>query len=990
MVANPSANSWVGSYILWCLVVLLPSSTQAQYRFTQWTAESGLPQSSVRGMVQTPDGYLWVATLNGLARFDGVRFQVYDKSNTPGITSSRFMAMVPGPGDELWLVSEDHNIIRVHSGQFSPVGESHGVLPHSVNAVTADHGRVWVLSDTHVAEWNRSTEQFERADFSTNDLQFHSLRWYGTGFWAQRDRRLICFNRGRLLNFMMPRGADATRITGVVVNAQDAGWVGTSDGRLARLSDKPGRLTREAQSFALHGLSKTEDWRVEIIPPRFERRIHLPIDGVDHLLQLTAIQADDEDNIWVGTEGQGLYRIQRQQSKVLSKAQGLASDNTYPVLHARSGEIWAGSWPDGVSEIRDGVVVHTFSTAQGIPGLVTSLFEDQAGVLWIGTHGGIRTLVNGRVTNPAIDLQGQSAAQVIHQAPDGAMLFGTGDGLTVTRDHVNHQLTVKDGLTTNDVRVILTDRKGDLWIGGYGGLTRLHGTQITRWTEKDGLPSDNIRSILEDFLGFIWVGTYDGGIGWFRNGKWIIFNKRKGLFDNGAFQILEDARSRFWISSNRGIYRVDRAQLAGVADGKETMITYVAYGRADGMVSVECNGGLWPAGAKDEEGRLWFPTQVGIAIIDPQKVSVISSPPRVVVEDTRIDGQLQHPAKTITLKPAQTSVEIAYTALSLTKPEQITFRYKLNGVDKDWQEVGFRRIAYYTHLPPGRYTFQVLARNSDGVSSLNTAELKLVVVPIFYRRPWFLSTALFLVLSLLTSAWRRRVKQLKQAQMRLQNFSGQLIASQESERRRIAAELHDSLGQRLIIIHNLALFLLRSKGKVRTEEEKRATMEEISGEASAAIEETRSISYALRPFQLDRLGLTRAIRALCTTAAKASDIQLSNDLANIDDAFAEDLHIHLYRIVQEGLNNVLKHSMATTAEVKILRSDHQVTISIQDDGRGMPEKPRTPEPGEGGFGISGMRERVTLLSGSMQVESDAGIGTLVTILLPIARATHHE
>jgi signal transduction histidine kinase len=488
----------------------------------------------------------------------------------------------------------------------------------------------------------------------------------------------------------------------------------------------------------------------------------------------------------------------------------------------------------------------------------------------------------------------------------------------------------------------------------------------------------------------MWVGTYDGGLGWLRDGKWIWFTKRRGLFDNGAFQILEDSRKRFWVSSNRGIYRVDREQLAAVADGQESMVTSVSYGRADGMLSAECNGGGWPSGAKDANGLFWFPTEMGIAIVDPEKMHAGSQPPRAQIDTFSIDRQEPSSEDVATLKPGQTSLEVDYTALSYTKPEQITFRYKLEGVDNDWQKVGTRRTAYYTHLPPGDYTFRVMARNSDGVDSLADAHLAVVVLPPFYRRWWFVAICAILALFSVTFAWRFRVKQLKQAQIRQQIFSQQLIASQEGERRRIAGELHDSLGQRLIVINNLALFLLRAKGKVKTEEEKRETLTEISGEASAAIEETRAISYALRPFQLDRLGLTLAIEALCKSIAKASDIVVEKDLANIDDAFAEDLRINVYRVVQEGLNNVVKHSGATNAKIKIRRNPQEVLLTIRDNGRGIAEKPRGAGPVEGGFGMTGMRERITLLKGSFQVESSETAGTLLTVLLPVFESSPNE
>ncbi len=282
------------------------------------------------------------------------------------------------------------------------------------------------------------------------------------------------------------------------------------------------------------------------------------------------------------------------------------------------------------------------------------------------------------------------------------------------------------------------------------------------------------------------------------------------------------------------------------------------------MLSMECNGGVWPAGAKDAHGFLWFPTEQGVAIVDPTSVSFDNDPPKVVIESASVEHKLQTAGNSVVMRPGQTNLEVQYTALSYARPEQVSFRYRLDGVDEDWQEVGLRRTAYYTHLPPGDYVFRVSARNGDGVESVVESTLRVTVVPPFYRRWWFFAIIVLTVVATLWMLWNRRSQQIAREQVSQQAFSRELIASQENERRRIAAELHDSLGQRMIIINNLALFLLKTKGKSVTEEDKQQTIEEISSEATQAIEETRAISYALRPFQLDRLGLSKAIQAMLT------------------------------------------------------------------------------------------------------------------------------
>ena len=965
------------------LMLLAATLAEAQYRSTQWTADSGLPQNSVRGLVQTPDGFIWVATLNGVAKFDGIAFQVFDKSNTPGISSNRFTAMVAGAAGDLWLASEDNNVVRFHNGKFATLDASSGIRPRSIGAITADgHGGVWVESDARILRWVEASGRFERESFSTDDLHFLSLWWVGTGSWAQKGDKLFCFERGHFHVVPVPAAFASSTIRRAAYGADGGLWIATRDGHLGHLHE--GTFTVKSDTFVTPMLSPAEpNWNV-LVPQNLARTLSFPSGGMDHAIQYNVILQDDERNLWIGSEGQGLFRIQKQSVQTFSAAQGLSSDNVYPILHSGSGDMWVGSWPAALTRIHDGKVIAAYTKKDGLPALVTSLTEDRKGTLWVGTHGGVRTLSNGHLVTPKLTLPVSLASvQVIHERDDGAMLFGTPHGLYIADGPRSRWLTTKDGLASDDVRVIITDHHGDLWIAGYGGLTRVHDGQFTRWTEKEGIPSNNIRSILEDSSQEIWVGTYDGGIGWLRNGRWVTFDQRRGLFDNGAFQILEDQHGHFWISSNRGLYRVSRGQLEAVADGREPRVNSIAYGRADGMLNIECNGGLWPAGAKDSRGFLWFPTQKGVAIVDPANVRVIHEPPRVSIEEATIEHNAQPALEHVILHPGQTNLEIHYTALSYAKPEQISFRYQLDGIDKGWQEVGYRRTAFYSHLPPGTYVFRVAAQNSDSVPSARDATLLVTVVPPFYRRWWFVAIVCLLAFLLLWSVLHYRVKQLKLAQAAQQAFSRQLIASQEGERRRIAAELHDSLGQRLIIINNLALFLLRTKGRVRTEEEKQQTMEEINAEASAAIEETRAISYALRPFQLDRLGLTRAIQALAKTVTRASEIQVETDLADVDDVFPEELRINFYRIVQESLNNVVKHSGASRATVVVRRDRQMVTLTVADDGQGLPSEANAAQPGQGGFGLTGMRERANLLYGSLQIRNGPSAGTLLTIEFPV-------
>jgi signal transduction histidine kinase len=329
------------------------------------------------------------------------------------------------------------------------------------------------------------------------------------------------------------------------------------------------------------------------------------------------------------------------------------------------------------------------------------------------------------------------------------------------------------------------------------------------------------------------------------------------------------------------------------------------------------------------------------------------------------------------IPPGAHNVEIHYTAPSFVNAEQTQFKYRLEGLDTDWVEVGDRRTAYYSHLLPGDYVFHVIAGNSDGVWNLTGKTLEVTVASPFYRSWWFETLVMLALAGLLTAIWLYRDAQLRRAQAMQQAFSRQLIASQEAERKRIAAEMHDSLGQRLVVIKNLASLLLRSKKSVSPGDAD--LMTEITQEASLAIDETRAISYNLRPFQLDRLGLKKAIEGMVRTAAAASGIRMTTELDEIDAFFPEHLRINFYRIVQESLGNIMKHSQASTVTVRAQRKGSGMTLTIEDNGVGFSSADRSSSTPGSGFGLTGMGERAKLLGGELSMKSIPGRGTTVVV-----------
>jgi signal transduction histidine kinase/ligand-binding sensor domain-containing protein len=977
------------------LVCVGAAEALAQYRFDYWTTDNGLPQNEVSAITQTPDGYLWFATNDGLVRYDGVRFTVFDQGNSKGLRSNRFTTLYVDEAGTLWAGADDGGLARYRDGVFTSLTTADGLPDNNVRKVRGD-GAGGVLMHTNKG-WVRYRDGAFSLYAPENPLLLEVYfgpsgtrwTWDAAGVHQARDGREVTYpipygeiNTPRML-YEDRSGALWATATGLGVfrvkdgtvtryTAEDGLppaypvfedrlgniWFGTFDNGLVRFRD--GRFTAYTTADGLSG-----------------NRVH-------------SIFEDREGTLWVGTWNRGLNRVTRQFITSLSIKDGLAGENIYPILEDRAGNIWLGT-ESGLTRYANGTVTNYKVAALGMGALgnIQTIAEDSDGGMWVSDYNATLYFKDGKAKLPP-EIAGKiGPASASYQDRQGNVWFGTASGLFKLSKGVVTNYTKKDGLPSNDIKLIYEDRRGGLWFGTYGGLARLKAGDdpsapaFTTYTTEDGLGSNRVRSLYEDAEGTFWIGTYDGGLSRLKDGRITTYTTTQGLFNNGAFQILEDGRGNFWISCNRGIYRVSRGQLNDFAEGRTSSITSIAYGRLDGMLNTECNGGRQPAGIKARDGRLWFPTQVGAVIIAPEAVTFNQQPPPVVIEGVTVDHASVAFAGGIRIAPGQQNLEINYTGLSFIKPDQVRFKYKLVGQDEDWVEAGTRRAAYYPYLPAGDYTFTVIAANSDGVWNHGGASIRITVLPPFYSTWWFSALAVGTVAGLAFVFYRRRVLQLRREKAAQVNFSRSLIASQETERKRIAAELHDSLGQSLVVIKNLAVMLLYPSDQ----ETMRQQAQEISTETSRAIGEVKEISYNLRPFHLDQIGPTRSIESLIDNVAKACDIEFSADLDHVDGLLAPDEEINLYRIVQEGLNNVVKHSGATRASVTLRLAEEDLTLTIKDNGRGLSEPAEAAPAQKSGFGLTGINERARLLGGEAQIEGEPGRGTTVWVKINLKGRT---
>ena len=397
--------------------------------------------------------------------------------------------------------------------------------------------------------------------------------------------------------------------------------------------------------------------------------------------------------------------------------EGVEANFIYPILQDRAGDVWISSGFRGLTRRRNGRFETLMIDGRPQTSEISSLFEDTDGTLWVGLfRKGVARVVDGRLrTEPGLSAQIDGRVDVIHRDRAGTLWFGGTTGLHQWRDGRLTRFTSKQGLAFDHAKAIYEDAAGTLWIGGYGGISRWQNGAFHSLTRADGLSSERVITLQGDERGVLWIGTYDGGLNRLEGGRFTRYSRKDGLYDDIVTQILPDSRGFFWIGGGRGIFRVRRAELDAFAEGRSASITSTPFGPTDPRRPFESTGGFQPAGFRARDGMLWFPTSDGVAVVNPTLVPVNETPPPMVIESCLVDRELVECRDGLRIEPHQEVVEIAYTGLSFISPAQMRFRYKMQGLDRDWVEAGDRRTAYYSHLPPGHYTFTVMGANSDGI-----------------------------------------------------------------------------------------------------------------------------------------------------------------------------------------------------------------------------------------------------------------------------------
>lgn len=978
-----------------------------EHRVDVWQTPDGLPGNTVTAIQQTSDGYLWIGTLNGLARFDGTRFDVFGEGSD--LPTTRVLALLAAPDGALWIGTDGGGVARWQDGRFRIFRKEDGLADNTVNTLAEDgSGRIWAGTGGGLSCWQDGRWTNDPPDNPRRREAIFQVIGDPKGtLWAVSSGQLLRREDNGALR--RPAADDPSSFSSVLTAelgrsgclwfSGPNGYIGAlSNGMVHVFGEQPGQLLE-----AVWALCETRD-----------------------------------GDVWAGTSNGGLRRLRNGRFTSLTTSEGLSDNSVRCLFEDREGSLWVGTVGGGLNRVRPRRLT-TYTTRDGLShNVVMSLAEDADGTLWIGSNcGGLSARRGGRFApvSPSYLLDNECIWSVL-PAADGALWIGTwGGGLYRLRGRDVANFALARTGEDDSVIALCEDGAGGLWVGtmrgglkrfrqdrvianlptpglpaapitslaragngpeaglwigtGGAGLLYWDGRQATAYTRSNGLPGNFVRTLHRQQDGVLWIGTasglgrWEGGTGADpRTGRLAVFGRRHGLPDEVISQILEDDTGHLWLGSNQGIFRIARRELAAVAAGQATRVNAIAYGRAEGLEGLECTGGFHPAGLRTRDGRLWFSTVKGLVTVDPANISINETPPPVVVERLVVDGVAHTPQRQeppLRFGPGVRRVEFQFTALSLVAPERNRFKYRLDGLETDWVDAGTLRVAAYPGLAPGRYEFRVLACNNDGVWNTEGASVRLEVQPHLWQTWWFQTLGTLVLLTAI--AWAMRITAVHRLRRKLRRLEEKHAV--EKERTRIARDIHDELGANLT---RIALLSEVGQKHCHTPAEVSTDLVRISATAREAVRAMDAIVWAVNPRNDSLDHFANYISQYAEEFLRPANIRCRLDIpADLPERpLSTESRHHLFLAVKEALNNVVRHSGASEAWLRLKMDRSELTIIVADNGHGF--GPTAAAAGRHD-GLGNIRQRIENLGGRCAVDSNA-TGTILCLTLPLAPTTN--
>jgi signal transduction histidine kinase/ligand-binding sensor domain-containing protein len=958
---------------------LNPRRALTQYTRTVWNQEHGLPQDTVRAIAQTKDGYLWLGTDEGLAQFDGYDFVVFNKENGT-LPSNSVGALWAAKDGSLWIGTLG-GLTRYRNGKFTTFAKKDGLSDASVSSITEDpSGAIWVVAGVYV-------NRFQDGKFTNYSprlgLPIQALRTVYCG----RDGSIYVAGFGGVMRhennrFVPVIGPVGDIVISLLQDRHNNLWVGGSFGLLTRspdgelrhytvqngLPDNYVRAMWEDRDGNLWagtdgGLARLENGRF----------VSSPLASPHEREWVRCIYEDTEGNLWVGMSS-GLNRLRNDLFSMYGESEGLPSDEPTTVYQDHRGTIWVGFHDGGLVQLVDGKPARVYTQKDGLPSNeIFSIRENREGDLLIAARGGPSRMHDGHFINPVWnDPLNRRVAFDFLEDRSGCQWVATPAGV-VELEGSRSRIAVPGGSQLNNDAVVLAEtRDGSLWTGSYGeGLWRLHDGQLKLYTVADGLSSNQIRSLVEGTDGTLWIGTFGGGLDALRAGKFYHITARDGLLSDNVSHIEDDGNGSLWLSTTRGICRVRKQEIWDLVSGKIRKVEPVNYGVADGLRSAQCAPGYPTSrgGTRTSDGRLWFPTSRGLAVLDPNDHPPSLAAPVVHLLEAAVDGHAIPIAKDVKVAPGTGRLQFRYTGIHLSAPERVRYSYRLEGLDGEWISSVSRRVTNYNSLPHGKYRFTVRAAVPNGPANEDSFAFELL--PHFYETAWFRYLCAALALAAIWGLYNLRLRQIRQ------RFSLVL-----EERGRLAREIHDTLAQGFVgISSQLDAVALTLNGHLDLA---RKHLELARKMVRHSLTEARRSVMDLRASALEGHDLPAALSEAAPQWTAGSPVQIRVNVEGESCLLPEETEQHLLRIAQEAVTNAVKHARASHVNIHLEIAQRKLSLRVADNGRGFEQDEAFSEVG-GHFGLLGMRERAERLGGELQLHSEPGHGTEVEVTVPLSR-----
>ena len=972
--------------------------TSQEFLFRNWQTDDGLPENTVHSVIQTPDGYIWCTTFNGLARFDGVRFTTFDAATDPELRTSRLTLLGAARDGRLVVTSEFNDVIAREGGRFRrssvtrewyraiaedeagrlwfcnfhlptepvwtpfnheaaavPSGRLKVILPSSGVLVQAD-GTILRCNDKQLHQ-SRDGRNWEEVTLFQRDTASEPLAlWPGkAGSWVKTKEKLHLFNGKEVVRtFTLPQDEHHFSITGAQEDQQGHLWVSTWYARLFRFDLKDGS-TLEITGFP--GWKQTST---------------------------RSLLVDREDNVWVGLQSQGLLQVRPKAMRNYGKAAGLAGEIVRSVAEDSEGNLWIATIGglNRLSGARMETLPHdeNFAWSFACAGPGRMWFTTYSSGLFLYDRGQVR-----KVPAPAHEHWYQPNFTFLFKDSSDALWSGNIMGLFryAGTDFEKVPLPVSGPL---DVRAAAEGPDGTMFVGTNGRGLFVREKDSADWKQfgrNAGLEDEQIYSLHLDRTGALWVGTAGGGLARYDQGRLISFQEAVPELPSSVTGIQSDDHGFLWLASTRGIFRVRISDLNAVAANEKVEPVVYGYDRSAGLVSSECGSGIQPSVTKTRDGRIWFATTGGLVSFDPAKVEFNPVAPPVVIERVaslhssidltgalaergrpgmpilkaalKVSGGSEGSPRTVTAAPGVDPITFEFTGLSFAVPKSVRFRYRMEGLEEKWTKTEERK-AVYQRLPPGEYTFRVSACNNDGVWNEAGAALAIVQLPFFWQTLWFKIICGATLGLLFYGAHRYRLFQLEQV---------------SRMRARIASDLHDEVGS------NMGAVVLNSdllKASVALSEAEREQLSDIHRVAQNTATAIREIGWFINP-DFDYLDeMIVRMKELAEKLLSRRELHFAVPETLPKARLSLDFRRNVMAIYKEALHNIVRHSEAARVEISIQTANGRFEMEIKDDGCGFDEAVLNS-----GQGLRNLRRRANELGAELHVNTRNPKGTSIQL-----------